>query len=243
MAALHASVDRVRANVKWLVDFLGTESARLERADGREKEELEAAIAAARAELSGERENLHARLNALATEIEAELLDARNEWQRASDDAREPVESRIVALETSLTVCAHELVLSFLDHMELMTAHTTELKTKAAGAGAEAAKAIDEQLHDLEVRMRKYRAELTAVLGSAAARDLHSLDRLRAEAPLQGLVKRVDQQHAAMKADLRRLEKEDSRVWQDRTAAFRRSWCALFESVDHARRLHRDRIF
>jgi hypothetical protein len=229
-----------------LVDFLRRQSQKASRVRGREKEELEATIAAGRAELGGERESLHGRLRALAAELDAELRETRDALNR-SDGDRAMLEARIAALESAITACTHDLVLFVLDHIESLASHACELETKAAGAGAEAAKAIEEQLHELEVRARRYRGEVTATLGSSAARAKRSLDRLRIEAtaantelrqPLEDLMKKLDKRHAIVKADLRKLEREDTRAWHQRTVALRKSWCALFESFDRAKHQH-----
>jgi hypothetical protein len=246
VAALRAAVERSRTNVNWLIEFLRRESAKVSRARGAEKEELEAIVAAGRAELGGERETLHDRLKGLTAELEAELRETRDALDRADGD-RSPLEERIGALDSAITVCTHDLVLFVLDHIESLTAHACELETKAAGVGAEAAKAIEEQLHELEVRTRRYRGEVTAALGLSAARARRSLDRLRVEAtaanaelrqPLEDLMKKLDKRHAIVKADLRRLEREDTRAWQERTAALRKSWCSLFEFFDGAKHQH-----
>ena len=246
VAALRAAVEHTRTNVNWLVQFLQTESAKASRVRGREKEELEATVAAGWAELGAERESLHDRLKALVAELDAELRETRAALDR-SDGDRAELEARIGALESAIAAGTRDLVLFVLDHIESLTSHACELETKAAGSGAEAAKAIAEQLHELEVRMRRYRGEVTATLGSSAAWARRSLDRLRTEAtaanselrqPLEELMKNLDKRHAVVKADLRQLERESTRAWHERAAGLRKSWCALFEFFDGAKHQH-----
>jgi hypothetical protein len=49
-------------------------------------------------------------------------------------------------------------------------------------------------------------------------------------------LEKLEERHAMLKVDLRRLEKEDTRVWHERAAGFRKSWSALSESIQHAKR-------
>ncbi len=247
-AALRASVERVKTNVRWLEDLLHGELDKAERAAASEKEKFEATVAAGRAELGAERENLQARLKALGAELEADLLETRQRLQTERGAARVAIESRIDSLESAIVEYNESLATSIMDHMDSLASHALDLQAKAARASADTAKAIEEQLHELQVRMRKHRAELTATLGSSAVRARQCMDHLRVEAALgkaemrqalQEHMKKLEERHEVLKADLRRLEKEDTRAWHELATGFRNSWRALSESVDQAKRQYR----
>ena len=247
-AALRASVERVKTNVRWLEDLLHGELDKAERAAPNEKEKFEATVAAGRAELGAERENLQARLKALGAELEADLQETRQRLQTERGGARADTESRIDSLESAIVEYNESLASSIMDHMDSLASHALDLQTKAARASADTAKAIEEQLHELQVRMRKHRSELTATLGSSAVRARQVMDHLRVEAALgkaemrqalQAHMKKLEERHEVLKADLRRLEKEDTRAWHELAAGFRNSWRALSESVDQAKRQYR----
>jgi hypothetical protein len=247
-AALRASIERLKTNVQWLDDFLRGELVKAGRAHGHDKEEIEATAAAGRAELGAEREKLHARLRALASELESDLRHAREQLLEAiAADSRDALNRHIGRIEGAIMDCGQDLALSILDHMDCLASHAMQIQAEAAAA-AEAAKTIEGQLHELEVRMRKYRAEQTATLGAFAVRARRCLDHLRDRAApdqrelkqaLNEQMRKVDERHQLLKADLRRLEKEDTRVWHERAAGLRRSWRELFDSLRQAIRQYR----
>jgi hypothetical protein len=72
-----------------------------------------------------------------------------------------------------------------------------------------------------EIRMRKYRAGLTATLASSASLARQCVERLRLnakpgkrgmEAAVQDHAKKLEQRYALLKADIRRLQSEEPRT-------------------------------
>ena len=128
--------------------------------------------------------------------------------------------------------------------MEAMACHASELQVKLAQASPETADAIEAQLHELQVRMRRNRAELTATVGESSARLRRHMDQLRVEAlgtpahkpDLEARINRLKQNQQTVKADIRRLEREAPRSWHAMARDFRQSWQALRESVGRAER-------
>ena len=240
LAALRASVERMKMDVRWLEDFLRGELDKSTTAVGTEKEELEATVAAARAELGAQRENLHARLRVLSSELEADLDQHRSKLSESGDGDERAIQSRIVELERAIDGCAEELASSVLDHMDMLAAHVDELEERATEAGPEVEVEIEGQLHELEVRMRRHRAELTAALGSAAQRARQHVETLRAKAELaepemqetiRRRLARLNEKHAAFRADLRQIENEETFQWSDFSASIRQSWRALRDEL------------
>ena len=182
--------------------------------------------------MGAEQELLQARLRVLADALEGELREIREQSRDAG------VEARIEEIEGQLAECREDLVNSILDHMEGLARHASELQVKFAQASPEAADVIDAQLHELQVRMRRNRAELTATLGESSARLRRQMDQLRVEAlgkpartpDIEERIKRLRESQQTVKADVRRLEKEGSCAWHGV------SWQALRESAGRAER-------
>jgi recombinational DNA repair ATPase RecF len=157
------------------------------------------------------------------------------------------VGNRVQELDRALADCHQDLIASILDHMDALAGHASELQVKAAKASPEVVDAIDAQLHELQVRVRKYRAELTATLGMSAARVRQCMDHLRLAAALKAESKpeieehinHLEETHQTVRADVRRLEKEGQRAWHELAGDFRHSWQALCESVGRAERGYR----
>jgi hypothetical protein len=230
--ALRGAVERAKTNLEWLQGVLHRETEKAERLAGLERDALESTIAAGRAELGAEQEVLQARLRVLADALEGELREIREQPRDAG------VEARIEEIEGQLAECREDLVNSILDHMEGLARHASELQVKFAQASPEAADVIDAQLHELQVRMRRNRSELTATLGESSARLRRQMDQLRVEAlgkpaptpDIEERIKKLRESQQTVKADIRRLEKEGSCVWHGV------SWQALRESAGRAER-------
>jgi uncharacterized membrane protein len=244
-ATLKSSVERLKANLKWLRDLIESELSKVRKAEGEEKAKIEAAIAAGQAELHAEHESLQGRLKALRAELEADLQGLKDNIKNASPELRPPIARRIASVENAMADCSGDLALSILDHMDWLAVHSLHLQARAATAGAEAATAIEAQLHELEVRMRKNRAGLTAALGASTNYARQCMDALRVEAAqggserresIEDRMKKLEDRYAMLKSDCRRLEKESARAWSDHTACFRKSWRSLRDSLDDARR-------
>jgi uncharacterized membrane protein len=245
VAALRASIERAKADVQWLDDFLHSEFKKVERNASEGKEDLEATIAAARAELGAQREALHGRWKALAAELEEELEEVHISLRKSEDGNRAALERRAGALEQAVAKCNEELAASVLDHMDGLAAHAAALEKQAAGAGQEVEAAIESQLHDLEVRMRRHRAELTAALSMTATRARRCMDRLGRKAELvspdlraaiREHLAKLDERHATFRTSLHHIEKEDVFLWRDFAGEIRQSWLALCDSAAQATR-------
>jgi hypothetical protein len=243
-AALRGAVERAKTNVRWLQEVLASEVKKAERLVDAEKEEIESTIAAGRAQLGAEQEILMTRLRTLLAALEADLRENHDKLAQATGELRATIESRIEEIDRALAECHEDLTVSILDQMDAVAGHALELQVKGARANAEAADMIQAQLHELQVRMRKYRAELTAILGLSSARVRHCMDHLRVAAALgtesrQALEERIhklEASHQTVKADVRRLEKEGPRAWHETAGGIRQSWQALCESVGRAER-------
>jgi uncharacterized membrane protein len=240
LAALRASIERMKMDVRWLEEFLIGELDKTATAVGTEKDDLETTIAAARAELGAQRENLHARLRVLSAELEADLDQNRRKLTERIDGNRAAIENRITDLERAMDGCAEELASSVLDHMDQLAAHGAELEERATEAGPDVELEIEGQLHELEVRMRKHRAELTAALGSAVLRVRQCVERLRTKVEtadpemkeaIRHSLRKLNERHTAFRADLRQIEMEETFQWNDLAAGLRQSWQALRDSI------------
>jgi hypothetical protein len=227
-AALRASIDRLKTNVKWLDDFPRGELVKAERTHAHNQEGIESALAAVRAELGAQREKLHTRLRALIAELELDLREVRAQLEAGPGNLRNALNQRIEKVEATIVEYGQELALSILDQMDSLAAQALQTQASAARATIDAANALEAQLHELEVRMRKQRAELTATLGCCALRARRCLERKHS---LHEDARRIDERLQLLKADLRRLEKHDTRVWHERTAGLRSSCRALFDCV------------
>jgi hypothetical protein len=251
LAALRGAVERTKTNLQWLSGVVRRETEKAERLRGEEREVLESTIAAGRAELGAEQEILQARLRTLAGALEGELRENREQLRLTDGETvgepRSAIEERIEELEHQMAACREDLVHSILDHMEALACHGAELQVKFAQASPGTADAIEAQLHELQVRMRRNRSELTATLGESSARLRQHVDQLRVEAlgrparkpDLEERINRLKESQQTVKADIRRLEREGPRAWREVTGDFRQSWQALRESVSRAERAFR----
>jgi hypothetical protein len=232
-AVLRGAVEREKANVRWLQGVVRNEVEKAARVGGPEREEIESTIAAGRAELGAKREILQTRLRTLSAALEAELKVSEG--------------GRVQELNRALAECHQDLIACILDHMDALAAHASELQVKAAKASPEVVDAIEAQLHEVQVRVRKYRAELTATLGLSSARVRQCMDHLRLAAALKSESKpeieehliHLAETHQTVRADVRRLEREGQRAWHELAGDFRNSWQALCDSVGRAERGYR----
>ncbi len=237
--ALRASIEGIKSKIAWLEELLDHESDKAAWTAGEGKDRLESAIRAGRMELRAERERLQARLLILRTELEARLL----EITRCEKGARAAIASGrgVVEVERDIADVNEDLALCVLDHLDTLAIYESELHEKAARASVDAAAAFEDQLREVEVQMRKYRADLTATLASSGSLSRHSAERSRAvsrtdspgmESKLQTHGRKMEQRHARLKADIQQLQREDSRNWHDLAAGFHQSWQSLRETSE-----------
>ena len=226
--ALRASIDGVKGKIAWLEELLDHESDKAAWISDTGKERLESAIRAGRMELRAERGRLQARLLALRTEVEARLTANGN---------------GIVEVERDIADVNEDLALCILDHLDGLATLGSELGEKATRTGGEAA-AFEDQLREIEVQVRKCRAELTATLASSGALVRRCLERSKAisaprmsrgESELQNHGRQLEQRHARLKADIREFQKEDSRAWHDLAGDLHQAWRSLRETPDGVR--------
>jgi len=146
-------------------------------------------------------------------------------------------------VEREITDINEDLALCILDHLDNLATRASELRQRVTSANADAATVFEDQEHELEVQMRNYRADLTATLASSAALARDSMERIRSnarlgkagtESTLQNHVHKLQQRYALLKADIQRVQKEDSRTWRDVAAGFRQAWRGLRESLSQA---------
>jgi phage shock protein A len=233
-AMLRGSIEEIRSKMAWLTDLLEHESERMGRAYGDEKERFETGIRAGRAELAAEREHLQVRLLALRAELETRLLEnARKAGKGLAGGSSEELELEIAEIN-------EDLALSILDHLDALAAHAAELREKASRSAAGAGE-IEEQLEELELHMRKYRADLTSTLAASASLSRNCTERRQtggsppnagAEAALEHHMKKLEQRHALLKADIEHVQREDSRAWHDLTSDTRQNWRGQRETLD-----------
>jgi hypothetical protein len=239
--ALRASIDGVKGKIAWLEELLDHESDKAAWISDAGKERLESAIRAGRMELRAERGRLQARLLALRTELEARLLEiARGEKGARAATANG---NGIVEVERGIADVNEDLALCILDHLDGLATLGSELGEKATRTGGEAA-AFEDQLREIEVQVRKCRADLTATLASSGALVRRCLERSKAisaphmsrgESELQNHGRQLEQRHARLKADIRELQKEDSRAWHDLAGGLHQAWRSLRETPDGVR--------
>ena len=242
--ALRASIEEVKSKIVWLEELLEHESDKAGWTSGDEKERLESAIRAGRAELVAEQEHLQARLIALRAELETRLLEATRGVEKEEGATAAIALSRDIAeFERDITDINEDLALCILDHLDGLATRASELREKATLASVDAAAAFEDQEHEIEVQMRKYRADLTATLASSASLARRCKDRIRsnaksgragAESILQDHVHKLQQRYALLKADIQRVQRGESRTWRDVAAGFRQAWRGLRESLTQA---------
>jgi uncharacterized membrane protein len=241
--ALRTSIEEVKSKIAWLEELLEHESEKAGWTSGAEKERLESAIRAGRAELAVEQEHLQARLLALRVELETRLHEITRGADREGAGAAIALSRGIVEMERDITDINEDLALCILDHLDGLATRASEQREKATLASVDAAAAIEDQQHELEVQMRKYRADLTATLASSASLTRHSMERIRSnarlgkagmESALQNHVHKLQQRYALLKADIQHVQREDSRTWRDAAAGFRQAGRGLRESLDEA---------
>jgi uncharacterized membrane protein len=241
--ALRASIEEVKSKIAWLEELLEHESDKAGWTSGAEKEKLESAIRAGRAELAAEQEHLQARLMALRAELETRMLEITRGAEKEGAGAAIALSRDIADVERDITDINEDLALCILDHLDGLATRASELREKATQASVDAAAAFEDQEHELEVQMRKYRADLTATLASSASLARHCEDRIRSnprmensgvESTLQDHVHKLQQRYALLKADIQHVQREDSRTWRDLAAGFRQAWRGLRESLNQA---------
>ncbi len=240
--ALRASIEGIKGKIAWLEELLDHESDKAAWICGDGKERLESAIRAGRMELRAERERLQARLLALRAELEARLLEiARGETGARAATANG---KGIVEVERDVADVNEDLALCILDHLDGLATLGSELGEKAARSSGEAAAAFEDQLREVEVQVRKCRADLTATLASSGSLARRCLERSKAfsaphmsawESELQNHGRKLEQRLARLKADIRQLQREDSRAWHDLAGGFHQAWRSLRETPDGVR--------
>jgi hypothetical protein len=214
-SALRKSIESIKGKIVWLEELIDREGEKLAFVYGEEKERLEAGIRAGRNELAADRDHLQSRLLALRMELEARL--AENERRAGKPDSSEATLAKQNAeIEREIADINEDLVLTILSHLTALTTHAAELRERAARSGTGAATEIEEQLEELDLNMRKCRADLTATLASSAslaqAAERHKTGMGTA---IQEHIKRLEQRHALLKADIQQAQNEDSRDWNE----------------------------
>jgi uncharacterized membrane protein len=244
--ALYASIEGVKSKIAWLEELIDHESDKASWACGVEKERIEAGIRAGRAELEAERDHLQSRLLTLRAELEGRLYEIGRETDKVGGVAAKAQGKGIEEVERDIADINEDLTLCILDHLDGLATRASELRERAERATGDAA-AIEDQLHELEVHMRKYRADLTATLSASAALARRSMERLHGivsagksgmDVALQNHIKKLEQRHALLKADIQHLERGDSGAWHEMTAGFRQSLRGLRESLVEGTRQH-----
>jgi len=230
---LRASVETIQGKIAWLVELLENEGEKMARSHGVDRERVETGIRAARTELGRERVHLQARLAALRTELETQLPGNQLPGNQDAAPTRPADE-----IEREIADINEDLALSILDHLDALAGHAAELRERIAREPVAEAAATGEQLDELDMHMRKYRADLTATLAASATLSRNCSERLRktgVETTLQEHMKKLEQRHALLKADIQQLQREDSRSWRGLTAGFRETWRSLRGTLDEAR--------
>jgi uncharacterized membrane protein len=241
--ALRASIEEVKSKIAWLQELLEHESEKAGWTSGAVKARLESAIHAGRVEIAAEQEHLQARLLALRAELETRLNEIAQGGEKEGAAAAIAWSRGLMEVEREITDINEDLALCILDHLDNLATRASELRQRVTSANADAATVFEDQEHELEVQMRNYRADLTATLASSAALARDSMERIRSnarlgkagtESTLQNHVHKLQQRYALLKADIQRVQKEDSRTWRDVAAGFRQAWRGLRESLSQA---------
>jgi uncharacterized membrane protein len=241
--ALRASIEEAKSKIAWLDELLEHESEKVGWTSGAERERLESAIRAGRTELAAEQEHLQARLLALRAELETRLNEIAQGAEKEGAGGAIALCRGMMEAERDITDINEDLALCILDHLDGLATRASELRERATAANPEAAAALEDQEHEFEVQMRRYRADLTATLASSAALARHCMERIRSnarpgkagmESTLQNHVHMLQQRYALLKADVQQVQREDSRTWRDVALGFRQAWRGLRESLGQA---------
>jgi hypothetical protein len=241
--ALRISIEQTMHNIGWLEEMLDHEARKAGWTSGADKEKVESAIRAGRTELGAERGLLQSRLVALRAELEARVLEMTRRAEREGARAAMALASGIMEAELDIADINEDLALCILDQLNGFATRASELREGSARACVETAAAVEDELHELEVRMRKYRAGLTATLASSASLARQCVERSRAnaklgkrgmEAAVQDHATRLEQRYTLLKADIRRLQSEEPRTWNDLASKFREAWRGVRGSIDQA---------
>ena len=140
--ALRASIEAIKRKIAWLQELLEHESEKAGWTSGAEKERLESAIRAGRAELAAEQEQLQARLVALRAELETRLTKLRGEPKRKGPVRRCALCRGIMEAEREIADINEDLALCILDHLDGLATRASELREGAARASVETAAAM-----------------------------------------------------------------------------------------------------
>ena len=155
----------------------------------------------------------------MRAELEGLLLETRRRAEEERTGAATALGAGVEEAEQAIADVNEDLARCILDHLDGLTAHASELREKTIRASVETAAAIEDQLRELEVRMRKHRADLTATLASSASLARRCAARLRAnagvgkagmEGALRSHLRKMEQRHAMLKADIQRRQRKDA---------------------------------
>jgi uncharacterized membrane protein len=236
--ALRASTEEVKSKIAWLEELLEHETDKAAWTSGAEKEKLESAIRAGRVELAVQQEHLRTRLLALRDELETRLIEITRGAEKEG-----ALRKGIVEVERDIMDINEDLALCILDHLEGLATRASQLREKATLASVDAAEAFEDQQHEIEVQMRKYRADLTTTLASSASLARHCVERIRSnarmgkagmESTLQNHVNNLQQRYALLKADIHHVERDDFQTRHDVAMGLRQAWHGIRESLDQA---------
>jgi hypothetical protein len=238
---LRASIEGIKHNIAWLEELVDHEAGKAGWTSAADKDTRESAVRAGRTELSAERWLLQSRLTALRAELEARLVELTGAAEQESGEVALSLARSIMEAERDIADINEYLVLSILDQLNGFATYAAELREKSIRASLDAAVAGEDELHQLEIRMREYRARLTATLASSGYVTRRCAERLRLnnrleerglECALQAHAEKMEQRYALLKADIQRLHTDDPRTWNEVASGFRQAWLGVRESIN-----------
>lgn len=185
-----------------------------------EKQEIEAAIVAARVELGIRYDGLITTLKSLVNELRANLdsLPRKLECEGlaiARDTIRYKTEDLVWQNTSTISFPLFSTMIIWIVNS------LSELQIKKRHGEWDAAIEIETEMHGLAVRMRRNRGDLAIMIYWSAAQAHDYLKSLRGRAELgegdlkhalNNHLKRMEDRHAALQSDLRRLESGDRRA-------------------------------
>jgi len=242
-AEFDAYVQRTKDKMRSIQDDINAQLAKAQAPTGAERIKIEADLAGKRAELEARREKLEDHIKAMNFGLKSDIREMNFRLELAGLTARAEVATGVDHLRRQLNHYNDELENLIQDQIDMLKKEASELKTKAAGASAEAKAAIENHLLAVELRLRKERAKLQSSFEDRLLQMKQWFDTLHVRSALahaelrdklQARVKAAQHASAELKARVRMRNREDERSWKDIRQGFNKAWKDLEEAFDRA---------
>jgi uncharacterized membrane protein len=242
-AEFDASLQRSKDKIRSIQNDIQAHLAKAQAATGAEKIRIAADLAAKRAELEATWEKAEDHIKAMSSDLKSDIREMNFRLELAGLTARAEVATGVDHLRRQLNHYNDELENLIQDQIDMLKKEASELKTKAAGASAEAKAAIENHLLAVELRLRKERAKLQSSFEDRLLQMKQWFDTLHVRSALahaelrdklQARVKAAQHASAELKARVRMRNREDERSWKDIRQGFNKAWKDLEEAFDRA---------